>query len=108
MRNTMQETLETDQKTAARKQFFTLNQPMIRTLIVLAALAVGALSIAPYFFSHYTDTSSGREYKLIHTHDLTNHYFVMWQFESAARSGALYPRWLAEGNKGYGIATMNY
>ena len=104
----MQETLETNQKIAARKQFFTLNKRVIRTLIVLVALAVGALSIAPYFFSHYTETSSGREYKLIHTHDLTNHYFVMGQFESAARSGAFYPRWLADGNKGYGIATMNY
>ncbi|MGA9770336.1 MAG: 6-pyruvoyl-tetrahydropterin synthase-related protein [Blastocatellia bacterium] len=104
----MQETLETNQKIASRKQFFTLNRRAIRVLILLVALVVGALSIAPYFFSHYTETSSGRAYRLIYTHDLTNHYFMMGQFESAARSGALYPRWLAEGNKGYGIATMNF
>jgi hypothetical protein len=104
----MQETIENNQKIAARKQFFTSKQSLIRVVIVLVALTAGALSIAPYFFSHYTEVGSGREYRLISTHDLTNHYFMMGQFESAARSGVLYPRWLAEGNKGYGIATMNY
>lgn len=104
----MQETLENNQKIAARKQLFTSRQGLIRMLVVLVLLVAGALSIIPYFFSHYTEVGGGRDYKLIHTHDLTNHYFVMGQFEAAARAGALYPRWLAEGNKGYGIATMNY
>jgi len=75
---------------------------------ILIALAIGFTVVTPYFFSHYATVNGQREPQLLLTHDLTNHYFVMNQFEKVFRSGVIYPRWLPDANNGYGIATMNY
>lgn len=76
--------------------------------LILATLLIGALVVAPYFFSHSAFIDGKKEYQLILTHDLTNHFFFMDQFQQGVRSGAIYPRWFAEANNGYGIAVMNY
>ncbi len=76
--------------------------------LIIAMLVIGALVVAPYFFSHSAFIDGKKEYQLILTHDLTNHFFFMDQFQQGVRSGALYPRWFAEANNGYGIAVMNY
>lgn len=76
--------------------------------MAVAALVVSAVSIAPYFFSHYDEADGHKHYKLIKSHDIANHYFAMEQFEKSLRSGTLYPRWYADANHGYGIATPNY
>ncbi len=104
----MQETLETDPNVKVRQQSFLRNQTVAKAAILLAFLFVGAISILPYFFSRYEETGGGRQYKLIKSHDIANHYFAMEQFEKTFRSGALYPRWYADANRGYGIATPHY
>jgi 6-pyruvoyl-tetrahydropterin synthase-like protein len=104
----MQETLETDQTVKVRQQSFLRNQNVRKAAILLAFLFVSAISIFPYFFSHYEDTGGGRKYKFIKSHDIANHYFAMEQFEKTFRAGALYPRWYGDANRGYGIATPNF
>jgi hypothetical protein len=75
---------------------------------LLVALALGAALVAPYFFSHSQTVGDKKEYLLILTHDMTNHFFYMNQFQQGVRSGVLYPRWFADANNGYGIAVANY
>ena len=104
----MQETIETKQQIAETERSFRPNRGWLKSIVIIIALAAGAISVVPYFFSHYQDARGGREYKLVMAHDLGNHYFVMGQFERSFYSGALYPRWFAEANNGYGIATPNY
>ncbi|HJQ24126.1 MAG TPA: 6-pyruvoyl-tetrahydropterin synthase-related protein [Blastocatellia bacterium] len=75
---------------------------------LLAALMLGALAVAPYFFSHSASYAGQTSYQMVLTHDMTNHYFYMNQFQQSVRSGVLYPRWFADANNGYGIAVANY
>src|SRR6185369_11507628 len=84
-------------------------RPMkVYVLGLLIALALGAALVAPYFFSHTMFIGGKQEYVPILTHDLTNHFFYMDQFQKGVRSGVLYPRWFADANNSYGIAVMNY
>jgi len=76
--------------------------------LIIATLAIGAAVVAPYFFSHSAFIDGKKEYQLILTHDLTNHFFFMDQFQQGVRSGVVYPRWFADANEGYGIAVMNF
>jgi hypothetical protein len=89
------------QKTDARPRLFILS-------VIIAALAIGAALVAPYFFSHSAFINGKKEYMPILTHDLTNHYFYMDQFQECVRSGVVYPRWFADANNSYGIAVMNF
>jgi hypothetical protein len=68
--------------------------------IVLAALIVGTIAVAPFFFSR----SSGL--RMLNTHDLGTLLAVMEEFDKGLRSGALYPRWLSDINYGYGAPIM--
>jgi hypothetical protein len=88
-------------------------QPRARRMTVyiiglLVALALGAIIVVPYFFSHSASYAGKTTYQMILTHDMTNHYFYMNQFQKGVRSGVLYPRWFADANNGYGIAVANY
>jgi 4-amino-4-deoxy-L-arabinose transferase-like glycosyltransferase len=80
----------------------------VYALGLLVALALGAALVAPYFFSHSQTVGGKTEYLLILTHDMTNHFYYMNQFEQGVRSGVLYPRWFADANNSYGIAVANY
>ncbi|MFL6214749.1 MAG: 6-pyruvoyl-tetrahydropterin synthase-related protein [Blastocatellia bacterium] len=80
----------------------------VYALGLIVALALGAALVAPYFFSHSQTVGGKKEYLLILTHDMTNHFFYMNQFQEGVRSGALYPRWFADANNSYGIAVANY
>ena len=95
------ETSGPHQGARSRAWLFTLS-------LTVAALAIGAAVVAPYFFSHSTYVNGKQEYQMILTHDLTNHYFYMDQFEKGVRSGEIYPRWFSEANNGYGITVMNF
>src|SRR5688572_9321567 len=77
--------------------------------LVLFALAIGAASVAPFFFSrHEINPQTNEVSRLIYTHDLGTHVTIMKQFDDGLRSGVLYPRWLADTDHGYVIATMIY
>lgn len=100
----MQEFSEANSTVVSQKESFRQNRPARAMLMLLAALIISIISIAPYFFSHYEEN----HYRLIKSHDISNHYVAMEQFEKTFRSGALYPRWYSDANRGYGIATPNY
>jgi len=81
----------------------------INIALFLGALAIGVACAAPFFFSRYEPSTSGQSpWHIINTHDMGTHYNVMQQFDKTLRSGAIYPRWLADTNYGYGVATMVY
>lgn len=79
-----------------------------RGLIVLAALCVGAVVTAPFYFSNKQLIPGGTILLPIHTHDMAQHLAVMAQFDKVLRSGVLYPRWLPDVNRGYGLAWTNF
>ena len=76
--------------------------------IACIALAISTVAVAPYFFSRSTTVDGRRQYQLIATHDISNHYHLAENFSRSLREGNLYPRWFGEPNNGYGIALMNY
>jgi uncharacterized membrane protein len=77
--------------------------------LMVSALAIGILAVAPFFFSrHDIDPETNQVLRLISTHDLPTHVTIMKQFDAGLRSGVLYPRWLADTNHGYGVATLVY
>jgi hypothetical protein len=81
----------------------------INIVLFLCAIAIGAACAAPFFFARYEpSTSAPSPWHLIQTHDMGTHYNVMQQFDKTLRSGVIYPRWLADTNYGYGVATMVY
>lgn len=79
-----------------------------RGLLVFAALVAGTVLAAPFYFSHKVPTPEGPVSQAINTHDMAQHLAVMAQFDKVLRSGTLYPRWLPDVNKGYGLAWTNF
>lgn len=75
---------------------------------MFAALIAGAVLAAPFYLSHKEVTPNGKVSKAIQTHDMAQHLAVMEQFDKVLRSGVLYPRWLPDVNKGYGLAWTNF
>lgn len=75
----------------------------------LAALVIGTGAVAPFFFSRRERApGSNTLFRLIDTHDLWSHLFIMPQFDKVLRSGVIYPRWIPDINRGYGLLTMIY
>ena len=74
----------------------------------VVALAISAAAVAPFFFGHSVELGGKKEYLLLATHDLSNHFLFMQNFANSLHQGDLYPRWFGDANKGYGIAVMNY
>lgn len=86
-----------------------LRQMYGKIILVVVALIIGAAVVAPFFFSrHETNPYTNEISRLPYTHDLGTHVTIMKQFDDGLRSGVLYPRWLADTNYGYGVATMVY
>lgn len=80
-----------------------------KALLVVAALVVSLVVVVPFFFSRHTLGNSSKEgIKVVQTHDLGNLIPMMEQYDKVLRSGAPYPRWTPEWNKGYGTATFNF
>lgn len=82
---------------------------MVRALFIAVPLLLSMAVVAPFYLSRHKLGDSGREgLRVISTHDMPSHLNVMQQFDKVLRSGVLYPRWLPDINRGYGIATMNF
>lgn len=82
---------------------------LVRVLFIAVPLLLSTAAVAPFFLSHHKIGASASEgLTVISTHDMPSHLTVMQQFDKVLRSGVLYPRWLPDINKGYGIATLNF
>ncbi len=80
-----------------------------RALIALSALTISTIAVIPFFFSRREKApGSNTVLRLIDTHDLWIHLFIMPQFDKVLRSGVIYPRWIPDINGGYGLLTMIY
>lgn len=72
-------------------------------------LVVGTAAVIPFFFSRREKIPGGNQVlKLIDTHDLWMHLFIVGQFDKVLRSGIIYPRWIPDINRGYGLLNMIY
>ncbi len=65
--------------------------------VAIASLMIAVLMISPFFIA------SGGRFRVLHTHDMPTLLSMMVEFDNAFRAGALYPRWLADANFGYGF-----
>lgn len=78
-------------------------------MMLIITLVTGVLAVAPFFYSRYEmafgDNGTAR---LPKTHDIENLLPAMQQFDKGIRSGVVYPRWFADINLGYGVATGNF
>lgn len=69
-------------------------------LLAIATAIVALLLVAPFFLA--------RRDAVPVTHDMHQHLSVLRQLDAAVRTGALYPRWQPEFNKGFGLPWLNY
>lgn len=75
----------------------------------MAALVVGTAAVAPFFFSRREKVpGTDQVLRLIDTHDLWMHLFIMEEFDKVLGSGVIYPRWIPDINQGYGLLNMIY
>lgn len=80
-----------------------------RVLFIAVPLLLSMAVVAPFYLSrHKVGASDSEGLRVISTHDMPSHLNVMQQFDKVLRSGVVYPRWLPDINRGYGIATMNF
>lgn len=82
---------------------------MTALVFAAAALIVASIVVAPFYISRKTIGPDGKAIsKPIATHDMNQHLAVMSQFDSAIKSGDIYPRWQPDFNNGYGLPWTNY
>ncbi|HKY05881.1 MAG TPA: 6-pyruvoyl-tetrahydropterin synthase-related protein, partial [Blastocatellia bacterium] len=93
-------------KTAAPKPRF--KPRLMGLLTVVAAFAVSAVAVAPFYFSRPETVGGQRVYRIPETHDLENLIPAIEEFDRGLGSGLLYTRWFATINNGYGTATGNF
>lgn len=92
-----------------RIQKLNLKRVSTRAFLAVGALAISAIAVIPFFFSRRERVpGSNTVFRLIDTHDLWMHLFIMPQFDKVLRSGVIYPRWIPDVNMGYGLLNMIY
>lgn len=80
-----------------------------RALVASGALIISTVAVIPFYFSRRESApGSNNVLRLIDTHDLWMHLFIMPQFDKVLRSGVIYPRWMPDINSGYGLLYMIY
>lgn len=78
-------------------------------LMIIIALVISVMLVSPFFFSRYEMAlGDNGVVRLPKTHDIENLLPSMQQFDKSIKSGVIYPRWFAETNLGYGVATGNF
>jgi hypothetical protein len=68
----------------------------------LGVCVLGLVVAAPLYTAHKRQLGDTSEFAPSATHDMAQHLAVMQGFDVGLRSGDLYPRWMADFNKGYG------
>ena len=86
-----------------------LSPRLAKILIAISALTIGTVAVIPFYFSR-VERLPGNDsaLRLIDTHDLWMHLYVVEQFDKVLRSGVVYPRWMPDINMGYGLLNMIY
>jgi uncharacterized membrane protein len=80
-----------------------------RVLLATGALVLALVLVAPFFLVRRGDVARGLRWMAVPvTHDMRQHLSVLRQVDEAVRTGALYPRWQPEFNKGYGLPWLNF
>lgn len=81
----------------------------VRLLMLMTTVVVGMAAVVPFFFSRREQIpGTGKVLRLIDTHDLWMHLFIMQEFDQVLGSGVIYPRWIPNINRGYGLLNMIY
>jgi len=78
-----------------RKLFSKSN--LVSATLAIVSVIIAILLLSPFFIA------SGGRFRVIHTHDMPTLLSMMVEFDNGMRAGALYPRWLADANFGYGF-----
>jgi 4-amino-4-deoxy-L-arabinose transferase-like glycosyltransferase len=87
----------------------TLRSRLTGPLILISALTISTAAVIPFYFSRVERVpGTDKVFRLIDTHDLWMHLYVVEQFDKVLRSGVIYPRWIPDINRGYGILNMIY
>ncbi|MEK6409157.1 MAG: 6-pyruvoyl-tetrahydropterin synthase-related protein [Acidobacteriota bacterium] len=82
-----------------------LKARLLRVLPFVLFVLAGIIAVAPFFSRTERSPINNEAVKMLWTDDLPSHFAFSKQFDKVFRSGVLYPRWLSDVNKGYGIAT---
>ncbi|MFY9609819.1 MAG: hypothetical protein WAU45_14525, partial [Blastocatellia bacterium] len=78
-------------------------------LLSAAVLVVSTAAVFPFYFSRIQRAPGTNEpVSMLRTDDMHNHLAYSKEFDKGLRAGSIYPRWMADVNKGYGVATMIY
>ena len=76
--------------------------------MAVGAIILGLAVAAPFYTANKGEKTGEAEFLPPSTHDMAQHLAVMGQFDMVLRSGALYPRWLPDFNRGYGSPWTNF
>ncbi|HJQ23897.1 MAG TPA: hypothetical protein VKA60_08260, partial [Blastocatellia bacterium] len=80
-----------------------------RGWLLCFAVTLSALASLPYFFiANPQPGASHWSLRMPATHDMHAHYNQMRSFYEGLSSGAVYPRWEADSNRGFGAATPSF
>lgn len=82
-----------------------LKARLLRVLPFVLFVSAGIIAVAPFFSRTERSPITNETVKMLWTDDLPSHFAFSKQFDNVFRSGVVYPRWLSDVNKGYGIAT---
>ena len=86
-----------------------LGRSLTRALLAISAITISTAALIPFFFSRVERVpGSDKVLRLIDSHDLWMHLYVVEQFDKVLRSGVIYPRWIPDINRGYGLLNMIY
>ncbi len=77
-------------------------------LIALLAIALTLIAVVPFFFMGENEEGTASGLRMPTTHDMFLHYDQMRSFYDGLRAGAVYPRWEADTNRGFGAPTTSY
>jgi hypothetical protein len=78
-------------------------------MMIIISLIASVLIVGTFFYSRYEiGFGDNGTPAFIKTHDIENLLPAMQQFDKGLRSGVIYPRWFADTNLGYGVATGNF
>ncbi|HJQ25560.1 MAG TPA: hypothetical protein VKA60_16690, partial [Blastocatellia bacterium] len=71
-------------------------------------MALSTIAVVPFFFMGQPESGTASGLRMPATHDMFLHFDQMRSFYEGLSSGAVYPRWEADSNRGFGAATPSF